>query len=180
MEPVGADPSFALLCGYSMGRRERSSVVCKGNTSIENPAVDAVVPAEAVFHFERFATMEVVQIVRDAALQISSVHASRPYVNASPYNAAKAAVNHMSATWALELTPHRIRVNIIEPGWIDTPGERAFLSDEQLRAAALELPLARLGTPEEIARGAVYLASDDASYVTGAVLRIDGAYALAR
>ena len=59
---------------------ERSAVVCKGNTSIENPAVDAVVPAEAVFHFERFATMEVVQIVRDAALQISSVHALGPTV----------------------------------------------------------------------------------------------------
>jgi glucose 1-dehydrogenase len=134
-----------------------------------------------VFHASQAAARQMVRQGKGGSIiQISSVHASRPYVNASPYNGAKAAVNHMSATWALELTPHRIRVNTIEPGWIDTPGERAFLSDEQLRAAALDLPLGRLGAPEEIARGAVYLASDDAAYVTGAVLRIDGAYSLAR
>lgn len=134
-----------------------------------------------VFHASQVAARQMVrQGSGGGIIQISSVHASRPYVNATAYNAAKAAVNHMSATWALELAPYRIRVNTIEPGWIDTPGERAFLSEHQLRDAALQLPLARLGRPEEIARGAVYLASDDAAYVTGAVLRIDGAYALAR
>jgi glucose 1-dehydrogenase len=134
-----------------------------------------------VFHASQIAARRMVQQGGGGSIiQISSVHASRPYVNATAYNAAKAAVNHISATWALELACHRIRVNVIEPGWIDTPGERAFLNDQQIAEAAAKLPFGRLGTPEEIARGAVYLASDDASYVTGTVLRIDGAFALAR
>lgn len=133
-----------------------------------------------VFHVTQLAARQMVdQGHGGSIIQISSVHASRPYPNAAAYNAAKAAVNHMSATWALELSSYGIRVNMIEPGWIDTPGERAFLTEEQIRASAVKLPFGRLGTPEEIAQGAVFLASDDASYVTGAVLRIDGAFALA-
>ena len=134
-----------------------------------------------VFHASQIAARLMVRQGKGGSIiQISSVHASRPYVNATAYNAAKAAVNHMSATWALELAGCGIRVNVIEPGWIDTPGERAFLTDEQISAAAGKLPFGRLGTPDEIAHGAVYLASGDASYVTGTVLRIDGAFALAR
>src|SRR5262249_2013044 len=73
-------------------------------------------------------------------LSISSVHAAQAYPNATAYNAAKAAVNHMSATWATELAPHRIRVNVIEPGWIDTPGERAYNTEDELREAGPTLP----------------------------------------
>jgi glucose 1-dehydrogenase len=113
-------------------------------------------------------------------ISISSVHAYRPYPGASAYNAAKAAVNHMSATWAVELAPHGIRVNVIEPGWIDTPGEHETSTDEQLKEAGPKLLMGRLGEPREIARGAVYLASADASYVTGSVLRIDGGFVLPR
>lgn len=110
---------------------------------------------------------------------ISSVHASRPYPLATEYNAAKAAVNQMAATWAAELARHRIRVNVIEPGWIDTPGEREFYSEEQIRQMGAKLPLGRLGKPEEIARGVLFLASEeDSSYVTGSCLRIDGGFVL--
>src|SRR5262249_37526444 len=58
-------------------------------------------------------------------VMISSVHAFRPYANSSAYNGAKAAVNQMAFTWAIEVAPQGIRVNVIEPGWIDTPGERS-------------------------------------------------------
>ncbi len=134
-----------------------------------------------VFHASQIAARHMVRQGRGGSIvQISSVHASRPYVNATAYNASKAAINHMSATWALELAPHAIRVNVIEPGWIDTPGERVFFTEAEIAEAGTKLPFQRLGTPDEIARGALYLASDDASYVTGTVLRIDGAYALAR
>src|SRR2546422_1280370 len=105
----------------------------------------------------------------------SSVHAERAFPLSTAYNGAKAAVNNMAATWALELAPHRIRVNVIEPGWIDTPGERKFYTEEELREAGNRLPLGRLGRPEDIAKGVLYLVSDEyASYVTGSRLCIDG------
>jgi glucose 1-dehydrogenase len=111
-------------------------------------------------------------------ISISSVQASRAAPRSSIYNGSKAAINQMSATWAVELAPHRIRVNVIEPGWIDTPGERAFMSDEDIYKEGANLLMGRLGSPEEIARGAIYLASNDGSYCTGTMLRIDGGYVL--
>jgi glucose 1-dehydrogenase len=109
---------------------------------------------------------------------ISSVLAHVPYVTSSPYNGAKAAINQMTRTWALELAPHRIRVNAIEPGWIDTPGERAFASEDQLREEAVKLPLGRLGRAEEIAKAVAFLVSEDASYITGSILQVDGGISL--
>lgn len=113
-------------------------------------------------------------------VMISSVHAFRPFALSTSYNGAKAAVNHMAATWATELAPHRIRVNSIEPGWIDTPGERSFYTEEQIREEGARLPWGRLGRPEEIARAVRFLATDESSYVTGTVLRVDGGIVLPR
>ena len=109
---------------------------------------------------------------------ISSVHAFRPFPNCGPYNGAKAAVNQMAATWANELARYGIRVNVIEPGWIDTPGEHDFYSEEELREAAQALPFRRLGKPSEIAAAVRFLVSGDGSYITGAVLRVDGGIVL--
>ena len=71
-------------------------------------------------------------------------------------------------------------MNVVEPGWIDTPGERNFATDEEIRAAAKLQPLGRLGSAEDVAKGVAYLASDDAAYITGSILRIDGGYVVAR
>ena len=102
-------------------------------------------------------------------ISISSVQGVRPYPLSTAYNGAKAAVIHMSRTWAAELAQYGIRVNTIEPGWIDTPGEREYASDEEIQSLAAQLPLKRLGTPEEIAGLVVFLASDkDSGYVTEA------------
>jgi glucose 1-dehydrogenase len=111
---------------------------------------------------------------------ISSVHAFIPFPNSLPYNAGKAGINHMAYSIAGELAPHRINVNVIEPGWTDTPGERRYYTEEELRAGGAKLPWGRLGRPEEIGKAAVFLCSDDADYITGACLRVDGGVWLQR
>lgn len=109
---------------------------------------------------------------------ISSVHARVPYTRSVAYNAGKAGLNHMAFTIAAELVPHRINVNVIEPGWIDTPGEHATFGSQAIRDAAPSLPWGRLGTPEDIGRAAAFLASDAADYITGTALLVDGGFQL--
>ena len=93
-----------------------------------------------------------------------------PHPGSMAYNMAKAAVDQMIRTAATELTAERIRVNGIHPGWIDTPGERKFLSEAALKRHAAELPWGRLGQSAEIARAILFLLSDDADYMTGKFL----------
>jgi glucose 1-dehydrogenase len=105
---------------------------------------------------------------------ISSVHAKMPYTRSVAYNAAKAGLNHMARTIAAELLAHRINVNVIEPGWIDTPGEHEIFGDELIQTAGPTLPWGRLGLPEDIGKAAAFLASSAADYITGAALTVDG------
>jgi glucose 1-dehydrogenase len=105
---------------------------------------------------------------------ISSVHARKPFARNAAYDASKAGLSHMTSTIAAELAPHRINVNVIEPGWIDTPGEHEAFGDEALRLAGPTLPWGRLGRPDDIGKAAVFLASDDADYITGTALLVDG------
>jgi glucose 1-dehydrogenase len=109
---------------------------------------------------------------------IGSVHAEHPFGGATAYNMAKWALDGMALTAAAELAPQHIHVNIIHPGWIDTPGERRYLSEEQLIEEGKRIPWGRLGAPREIGRVAAFLASDDAEYMTGAIVRVDGAHIL--
>jgi glucose 1-dehydrogenase len=105
---------------------------------------------------------------------ISSVHARKPFARNAAYDAAKAGLSHMTGTIAAELAPHRINVNVIEPGWIDTPGEHEAFGDDVLRQVGPTLPWGRLGRPEDIGKAAIFLASDDADYITGTALLVDG------
>jgi glucose 1-dehydrogenase len=105
---------------------------------------------------------------------VSSPHAEEAVPTSMAYNMAKAALDQMARTAALELAPQGIRVNIVHPGWTDTPGERKYFSEEALQRGAAELPCKRLAQPEEIARGIVFLADPASAYVTGATLEIDG------
>jgi glucose 1-dehydrogenase len=133
----------------------------------------------AGFHLSQLVARHMAARARGGSiLFISSVHARIPFVRAGAYNAAKAGLNHLAMTIAAELLPHRIRVNVIEPGWIDTPGEHATFGSDQIAAAAPTLPWGRLGTPSDIGRAAVFLSSDGADYITGASLLIDGGLAL--
>ena len=127
------------------------------------------------FHMSQLVTRHMVERGGGGKIVfISSIHAEVPYARSVAYNAAKAGMINMAKTIALELLPHRINVNCIEPGWIDTPGERAFYPEEQLQAAGATLPWGRMGVPADIGKAAAFLASDDADYITGEVLRVDG------
>jgi glucose 1-dehydrogenase len=109
---------------------------------------------------------------------ISSVHVHIPFARSVAYNAAKGGLNQMAFTIANELTCHRINVNVIEPGWIDTPAEHESFGDEALAAAVPTLPWGRFGTPADVGKAAVFLASDDADYITGTALLVDGGFRL--
>ena len=105
---------------------------------------------------------------------ISSPHAHMPIPGAMAYNMSKAANDQMAKTAACELAQHRIRCNLIHPGWTDTPGERKFFSEETLATEAKKLPWGRLGKPNEIGRGVVFLCREESDYINGTTLTIDG------
>ncbi len=107
---------------------------------------------------------------------ISSLHEEVAFATAAAYNMAKAAISHLARTMASELTPYHINVNTINPGWINTPGERAFNSEETLRNGGKRIPWGRMGSAEDIGQAALYLASDAADYITGTTLRVDGGF----
>ena len=113
-------------------------------------------------------------------LFVSSVLAHIPFPTSLPYNTSKAGINHMSATIAAELSSHRIRSNVIEPGWTDTPGERQFATEEQIQEEGKKLPWGRLGSIEDLGKAATFLCSDAADYITGEILKVDGGYCLQR
>jgi 3-oxoacyl-[acyl-carrier protein] reductase len=95
------------------------------------------------------------------------------------YSASKAGVLGMTRAMALALAPYRIRVNAIAPGLTDTAQPRYGNTEEQLAERAREIPLGRMARPEEIARVAVFLASDDAAFITGELIHANGGSYLA-
>ena len=136
-----------------------------------------------VFHTCQFAAQQMVAQAEAGEgggkiVIISSILEEMPAPGSAAYNMAKAAINHLGRTAAVELAPYRINVNMVNPGWIDTPGERQFATEEQLREGGKRIPWGRLGTPEDIGKAVAFLASDDADYITGATLRVDGGFLL--
>ena len=105
---------------------------------------------------------------------MASVVGSKGLPAHSVYSATKAAVRSFARTWTTDLKDRRIRVNAVSPGVIDTPGGSR---EERAKMAASTVPFGRLGTPDEIAKAVVFLASDDSSYVAGTELFVDGGFA---
>ena len=131
----------------------------------------------SVFKTSQACAREMVKRGEGGAILINgSVHAFIPIPTSLPYNAAKAGLNHMAATMAEELLEDRIRVNVIEPGWIDTPGERTLYTEEEIQEHGRLMPWGRLGSIEDVAKAAVFLCSPDADYITAEVLRVDGGF----
>jgi NAD(P)-dependent dehydrogenase (short-subunit alcohol dehydrogenase family) len=109
-------------------------------------------------------------------VNISSALATVGYGESASYTAAKGALTALTRTVAVELAREGIRVNVVHPGVIDTPMvDDAMGDDEAARAAQLEVaPMRRIGRAEEVAAAVLYLASDEASFVTGAIVPVDG------
>ena len=100
------------------------------------------------------------------------------YKGALPYQSSKAAVAAMGKCMANELAASGIRVNVVQPGYIDTPGERRFATEQKIQrwASNMDIPAQRIGTPRDIGTAVAFLCSDAASYITGAVLSVDGGF----
>jgi NAD(P)-dependent dehydrogenase (short-subunit alcohol dehydrogenase family) len=96
----------------------------------------------------------------------------------SVYNATKAAVRSFARSWTTDLKDRRIRVNAVSPGYTDTPPWHSIeAAEEHMKTISNSIPLGRFGTPDEIAKAVVFLASDDSSYITGTELFVDGGFA---
>lgn len=131
-----------------------------------------------------FTVQKALPLLPDGASIIlnASIVASKGLASNSVYSASKAAVRSLARTWTTDLKQRRIRVNAVSPGSTDTPGLSNLMASSEVGAQRRQLissavPLGRLGTPDEIARAVVFLASDDASYITGAELFVDGGFA---
>ncbi len=127
-----------------------------------------------VFYVAQTAARYMMQHDGGVILQTASTNGlvGQPYY--ADYNATKAGVIELTKTMALELAP-RVRVCAVAPGYVLTPMQRAEYTDEMLEEVNRKIPLRRHAQPEEIAGLFAYLASDDAAYITGQVITIDGA-----
>jgi NAD(P)-dependent dehydrogenase (short-subunit alcohol dehydrogenase family) len=131
-----------------------------------------------------FTVQKALPLLPDGASIIlnASIVASKGLSSNSVYSATKAAVRSFARTWTTDLKDRRIRVNAISPGAIDTPGLSKLVasseaSRQRMAAISTIVPLGRLGTPDEIAKAVVFLASEDSSYITGTELFVDGGFA---
>jgi len=113
-------------------------------------------------------------------LNVTSGETTRPAIRLAPYGAAKAAINHLTQTMAVELGPHAIRVNSIAPGTTLTEKVRETFSESHIAAVLESIPLRRMTEPEELGRLALYLASDLARCVTGQFVLADAGAFLSR
>jgi NAD(P)-dependent dehydrogenase (short-subunit alcohol dehydrogenase family) len=110
-------------------------------------------------------------------VNFSSASSGPPLSRVMTYSVAKAGINNLTQYLALELAPHRIRVNAIAPGFFPAEQNRKLLSEERMRAILAHTPARRLGEPPELVGTVVWLASELASaFVTGAIIRVDGGF----
>src|SRR3981081_4496579 len=108
----------------------------------------------------------------------ASIVGSKGFPANSVYSATKAALRSFARTWTTDLKDRRIRVNAVSPGFTDTPPWHSIeAAEEHMKIISSSVPLGRFGTPDEIAKAVVFLASDDSSYVTGTELFVDGGFA---
>lgn len=129
-----------------------------------------------------FTVQKALPLLTDGASIIltSSIVGSKGLANRSVYSATKAALRSFARTWTTDLKARKIRVNVVSPGAIDTPGLRGLAKTDGEGLKALfgdRVPLGRLGRPEDIASAVSFLASEDSAYVTGTELFVDGGMA---
>ncbi len=146
-------------------------------TSIEELARAVEVSVYGAFHVIQVVARRMVAARRPGAIvQITSPWARIPYRGGIDYAVAKAGAHMLAMAAANELSWHGVRVNLVEPGWVDTPGEHRWFSDAALARGAAAEPLGRLADPADIGRAVVFLAAEP--YIVGTVLRVDGGHSL--
>lgn len=131
-----------------------------------------------------FSVQKALPLLPDGAsiVLLSSTVASKGMPGGSIYASTKAAIRNFARGWSVDLKDRKIRVNAISPGPIDTPGIASGAPDKPtldafVAAISQQVPLGRMGRPEEVAKVALFLASDASSFVTGADLQVDGGWA---
>lgn len=134
------------------------------------------VNVDGVFNMVQAFKADLVE-TRGAIINVGSIQSFVATPNSSAYTASKGAILQLTKALAVELAPTGVRVNAIAPGFIETPMTAATRAHPEKMAALLaHTPMRRVGQPEELAGAVVFLASSAASYVTGAILPIDGGY----
>ncbi len=126
-----------------------------------------------------FTVQKTLPLLADGASVIltGSIASIKGFPSLSVYNASKAAVRSCARSWIADLKGRGIRVNVLSPGHVETPGLSNLITAEQKAEAVALVPLGRIGTPDDLGKAAVFLASDDSAYVTGIELFVDGGVA---
>lgn len=131
-----------------------------------------------------FTVQKALPLLPDGASIIlnASIVGSKGFTSNSIYSASKAAVRSLARTWTTDLKDRHIRVNAVSPGLTDTPGLKQLLGSsdagqQRLQMIGTLVPIGRMGSPDEVAKAVVFLASDDSSYITGVELFVDGGQA---
>ena len=199
MEQIGKNNAIGIQNDVSnLMDLDRLYVTVKENKGcidilFANAGISELVPLESITeaHFDKmvginvkgllFSVQKALPILHDGGSIIlnASIAASKGFEGFSVYNATKAAVRSFARTWTAELRHRKIRVNAISPGVIDTPvlnglGENHEQIEQFKTSFASSAPLGRIGSPHEVAKAVLFLASNDSSYVDGIELFVDG------
>src|SRR5690606_3385731 len=183
---VSCEADLARLCDYVMARYGHLDILVN-NAAISSGHALAEADRERSRRFWEVNVMGAQMGMREAAarmaaggsiINLSSITAARGFPQWSEYGATKGAIMALTQTAAIEYAGAGIRVNCICPGIIDTPMAMREAPEMVEKNAAVFAPLGRIGQPAEIASAIHFLASDDASYITGQVLLVDGGWSV--
>lgn len=185
-DPALPETLSAALAGRPLAILVNNAGVGGGGRADETSAEDVrryfeinVLP---VFLLSKFAVGEMRRTGGGAIVNIASIYAIVGATGSAGYSTSKAAVDGMTRQMATDFGPENIRVNAVAPGLIETPLTAERIRTETWRKHVFieQAPLRRVGTPGEVADAVAFLASDEAAFITGATLRVDGGWAVGR